>query len=125
MEFEESPFEFTARWFALGIVTPARLAALRAAWDDSDDRSVEHYRWRTFTEFLAERRPLEAGTAAALYELGERDVDPSMGASMIDTIVRLPECPSEVLAAAAKSGRRHLERLAERRRVKASQDPVQ
>ncbi len=122
MEVEESPFEFTEPWFTLGIVTPARLAELRAIWDEGEDRSIEHYRWRAFTAFLDERRPLRAELAAALYRLGERDADHAMGASMMHRIVALPDCPAEVLAAAKRSGRRHLERLVERRRTAASPD---
>ncbi|AHG92899.1 hypothetical protein J421_5364 (plasmid) [Gemmatirosa kalamazoonensis] len=113
---EETPFQFGDAWFALGLVTPERLAALRAEWASGEDRSPEHYRWQAFVEFLAERRPLSAELAAALYELGARDPDAhGMGAAMRHRIVELPECPASVLAAAAASGERHLVRAVERR----------
>ena len=117
MTFEDSPFEFTKAWFALGVVTPARLAALRAEWDRGEDNNPEHYRWRAFREFLIERRPLPPELVTALYQLGAEDRDQGMGGSMMDTLVRLPECPERVLVAAAGSGRRHLVRLVERRRA--------
>ena len=116
MTRDDSHFELSDAWFTLGVVTPERLASLRDEWERGDDRKPEHYRWRAFVEFLAERRPLESRLAVALYELGERDPDHSMGSSMMDRIVRLPECPEDVLAAAAASGRQHLMRLVERRR---------
>lgn len=112
---DDSPFQLRDAWFTLGVVTPARLAAMRAEWERGEDRNPEHYRWGAFVAFLTERRPLDPLLAAALYALGERDPDQAMGSSMMDRLVRLPECPEEVLAAAATSGRSHLMRLVERR----------
>ena len=118
--FDDSVFQFSDDWFTLGVVTPERLAALRAEWARGEDRHPEHYRWRAFIAFLADHRPLTPDLAAALYELGARDPDShAMGSSMIDRIVRLPECPEKVLDAAVASGRRHLVRLVERRRAES------
>jgi hypothetical protein len=93
MTFEESPFEFTEAWSKLGVLTPARLAALRAEWARGEDGNTEHYRWRAFREFPAEHRPLPPALVVALHELGAQDRDQAMGSSMMDTLVRLPECP--------------------------------
>jgi hypothetical protein len=49
---EQSPLGFTAVWYTLGIVTPARVAELEQIWAHSDDKSPEHYRWRAFQDFL-------------------------------------------------------------------------
>ncbi len=117
MSVEDSPFQLTEDWFALGVVTPERLAVMRAEWERGEDPNPEHYRWRAFCDFVASRRPLAPDLAVALYALGERDPDQAMGGSMMDTIVRLPECPEAVLDAALASGRRHLMRLVERRRA--------
>jgi hypothetical protein len=117
---DDSAFQLSDAWFTLGVVTRERLATMRAEWERGEDRNAEHYRWSAFVAFLAERRPLDPRLATALYELGERDPDQAMGSSMMDKIVRLPECPDEVLAAAAASGRRHLMRLVERRRADQS-----
>jgi len=106
------PFGFTAPWFALGLVTETRLAELLAEWARGEDRSTEHYRWRAFTAFLAEHRPLPPDTAVALYDLGAADDDRAMGEAMMHTIIRLPECPGSLVAIAASSGVRHLERAA-------------
>ena len=117
---EELPFEFSPEWFALGLVTPERLAALRAEWERGEDRSPEHYRWRAFVAFLAERRPVSPELASALYELGARERDRATGEAMMHRVVDLAECPEAVLAAAAASGRRHLVRAVERRRAGAA-----
>ena len=117
MTFDDSVFEFSARWYALGVVTPERLAALRTIWDAGEDRSPEHYRWRAFREFVAERRPLAPESAAELYALGAEDRDRPMGEAMMHAILELPECPAEVMAAAHASGIRHLIRAVERRRA--------
>jgi hypothetical protein len=115
MTNEATPFQFSEVWYALGVVTPARLAKLEAEWARGEDRSPEHYRWGAFRAFVAERRPLAPETAAALYALGAEDPDRPMGESMMHAVVDLPECPPEVVAAARASGVRHLVKAAERR----------
>ena len=110
-------FGFTSEWFELGIATPERLAELKAVWAEGEDPDPEHYRWRAFQEFLAERRPLPADLARALYNLGATEVDRAMGASMMHRIVSLPECPEDVLDHARTSGRKHLEKAAFRKPV--------
>jgi hypothetical protein len=50
--------------------------------------------------------------ACTLYELGAADPDHGMGGAMMNEIVRLPECPPDVIEAAANSGRKHLVKLA-------------
>jgi hypothetical protein len=111
---DDTPFQFTPQWYALGIVTPERLAALQAIWAQGEDRWPEHYRWRAFKEFLAERRPLPAPLATALYDLGAADADRAMGESMMHKIASLPECPLDVLERARASGRKHLVKAATR-----------
>jgi hypothetical protein len=93
MTFEESPFQFTEAWFKLGVVTPARLAALRAEWARAEERTRSTIAGVRSREFPAEQRPLPPELAVALYELGAQDRDQAMGSSMMDTLVRLPECP--------------------------------
>src|SRR5688572_14531132 len=111
MTADDTLFQLSEPWFTLGVVTPERLATMRAEWGRGEDRNPEHYRWRAFTAFLGEQRPLSTELAGALYELGARDPDRAMGESMMNAIVRLPECPESVLNAAAASGLRHLTRL--------------
>lgn len=117
MNPEEPPFGFTRAWFALGVVTEERLVSLRAEWARREDQNPEHYRWRAFVRFLDEHRPLTAVVARALYELGAADLDRPMGEAMMHRIAELPECPPDVLTAAASSGLRHLVRVVERRRA--------
>lgn len=57
-----------------------------------------------FRRYLALHRPLSPETAAALYELGEQDPDPALGAAMKHEVVELPECPDVVLDQAAAPG---------------------
>ena len=90
MTFDDSSFDFSARWYELGVVTPARLAELRAEWQRGEDRNPARYRWRAFKGFLAERRPLDATLTAALYELGERDPDRIDSQQMIEFAIQTP-----------------------------------
>lgn len=107
---------FTPAWFALGIADDATLAEARTRWDTGADPNTEHYRYYAFRQFLARRRPLDAATALALYELGAADADRGMGSAIMADIVHQPECPDSVLALARASGMRHLVRAVERRR---------
>jgi len=108
------PFDFSERWFALGLVNEASVAAFRAEWTRGEDLSPEHYRWRAFKQFLDTHRPLPAELAAPIYELGAADPDHAMGGAMMADIVTLPECPSEVRARARSSGRQFLAKLVAR-----------
>lgn len=114
MTYQDNPLKLTETWFSVGIMTPERLNRFREEWAHGDDKHPEHFRWRAFLEFVAERRPLEPQTAAALYELGERDLDVTMGGSMMACILRLPECPAVVIEAALRSKRKHLVKIASR-----------
>ena len=117
MTIDEPPFGFTEAWYRLGVVTPARHETLRTEWARGEDRNPEHYRWRAFLAFVAERRPLAPEMAAALYQLGAADSDRAMGEAMMHRVVELPECPANILAEAAASGIRHLAQAVERRQT--------
>jgi hypothetical protein len=114
MPTDRSPLGFTAAWYTLGVVTPARVVELEQIWAHSDDKNVEHYRWRAFKDFLQHRRPLSPQVALALYELGATDADIGMGESMMHEVAALPECPLVVLERARASGRKHLIKAATR-----------
>jgi len=109
-----NPLGFTPEWIDLGVVTEEQIAEAVAAFEQSDDKNPEHYRYKAFRDYLAAHRPLPDEMAAALYDLGDRDPDYSMGGAMMGDIVRLKECPIEVLEKAAISERRHLVKLAAR-----------
>ena len=111
---------FTPPWWKLGVVDDAGIARQRAEWNQSEDHYPEHYRYRTFREFLASQLELTADLATALFELGASDPDDAMGGAMMADIVRHPDCPANVLDAALASGRQHLLRIAQRRRAKPS-----
>ena len=124
MIVDGSPFQLTPSWFALGIITPERLSVMRLEWDQGHDRNPEHYRWRAFLEFLRARQPLDHDLAMQLYALGEADPDHFMGSDMMAHVLRLPECPAEILDAAAASDRPFLVRLANERRAAAKAKAV-
>ena len=120
---DDSHFQLSAPWFSLGIVTPGRLAAMRAEWARGEDRNPEHYRWGAFCAFLAEARPLRADVAHALYELGAQDPDRAMGEAMMHRVVELREAPESLIAVAEASGIRHLVKAAARHRAAADESP--
>lgn len=106
---------YTEDWFLLEVIDELLLEQQRIEWETGFDQNPEHYRYSSFRRFLASRRPLTADLAAALFSLGSQDHDLSMGGTIMADIVRLPECPQSVLETAIGTGRKHLERIAERR----------
>jgi hypothetical protein len=106
---------YTEDWFLLGVIDDHLLEQQRIDWDNRLDTNPEHYRYSSFRRFLKSRRPLTPDLAAALFSLGSRDPDLAMGGTIMADIVRLPECPQSVLDAASMTGRKHLEKIVERR----------
>jgi hypothetical protein len=116
MMSEDAPSELSDAWSALGVVTAERLAVQRVGSARGGQEDPQRFLWSAFDDFLRARRPLSAEPAAALYDLGDRERDETMGESMMLRIVQLPECPARVLDAAVASGRRPLIRAVGRRR---------
>jgi hypothetical protein len=108
---------FTEQWFALGILTEEALQRYGATYETGVDKNAEHYRYGAFRWYLKAHRPVSETVAEALYDLGASDPDRAMGEAIMADIVELPECPASVSAKALSSGRKHLIRTAERRRL--------
>lgn len=107
---------YSENWFRPGVIDDLLLEQQRIEWETGLDTNPEHYRYSSFRRFLAGGRPLTADLAAALFSLGLKDHDLSMGGAIMADIVRLPECPQSVLDAAIGTGRKHLEKIVARRR---------
>ena len=101
-------------------MTPALLEEMQEEWARGDDSSPEHYRWRAFSAFVDEHRPLATETIVALYALGAKDADRAMGEAMMHRLVELPECPEDLVRAAECSGSRHLDKAAALHRTRAA-----
>ncbi|MEK6239124.1 MAG: hypothetical protein N2C14_30780, partial [Planctomycetales bacterium] len=108
---DDPPLGLSEPWFRLGLVDETILAELRAEWAKGEDRNPERYRYGLFQRFLADRRPLSADLADALYDLGAADPDPSMGGVMMGDVIRLTECPRELRERASDSGKPWLKKL--------------
>ena len=108
---------FSDQWLSLGILTDDDLQRYGTAYETSDDKNAEHFRYGTFQRYLKKHRPLSTAMAEALYKLGASDPDGMMGGAMMSDVLGLPECPTSVLEQALTSGQKHLVGLAERRRL--------
>jgi hypothetical protein len=108
---------FTQEWLDLGVVTETYIEEAGRRYDASDDKNAEHCRFGAFRRYLASHRPLPQFMAEALYDLGSRDPDYSMGGAIMHEIAALPECPHSILELAATSDRKHLVKLVEKRRA--------
>lgn len=108
---------FTQDWADLNIVTFESLTKLVSEYEQSDDRNIEHYRWRAFKEFLKENKALPPETIFRLYGLGETDADWTMGGAMMRELLDRKDCPSQLLTTVLQSDRDFI--------VKAAQGAVE
>lgn len=103
--------EFTNDWFELSIVNKELIQRFLAQ-RDPDDNHAEHLRYAAFNHFVAGNRPLLQDLCWKLYNLGFADVDFSMGGAMMADVLRLNECPIDLLTEALSSNRKHVARIA-------------
>jgi hypothetical protein len=107
--------EFSQAWIDLGIITPAKLEQLEAAWTTGEDENTEHYRWGAFLDFIKLKESLDEKTAKALYDLGANDPDIAMGGSIMANILHRKDCPRDLLEKAAKSEKKFLQKIASKK----------
>ena len=107
--------EFSEEWIDLGIITPVKLSEIENAWNSSDDRNTEHYRWRAFLDFDQSNVMLDQAILRRLYTLGANDPDINMGGSIMAHILRRKDCPDDLLREGAKSERKYLRKIANER----------
>jgi len=105
-------FGFSEAWFALNVISADTLVKMEEQFLTTDDKHLEHYRWRAFTEFIRANRPLNSFQALNLYRLGEADSDMSLGVAMMAEVLRLEECQDDLLQLALSSNRAHLIKIA-------------
>ncbi len=107
-----STLQFNQKWLELGIVTIAKLKNLEEVWKLGEDTNPEHYRWRTFLEFINSKESLNEQILKELYELGACDPDASMSRAMMADILRHRDCPIELLEMATNSTESSLQKIA-------------
>lgn len=105
-------FGFSEAWFSLDVVSADALVKMEEQFLTSEDKHLEHYRWRAFIEFIKANRPLNSFQALNLYRLGEADSDVSLGGAMMAEVLRLKECQEVLLPLALSSNRAHLVKIA-------------
>jgi hypothetical protein len=106
---------YTTEWLTLGIITESGIQEDVKEMAKGEDPPPEHYRWRAFTRFLNAQQPLSPLLARQLYDLGEADVDATMGESMMAEVLRHRDCPAALLQGALQSRHAHLRRIATHR----------
>lgn len=115
------PLGYSSAWVELGIVTEQEIEHDAASWHRREEPFAEHYRSRRFFQFLQARSPLPAELARGLYEMAAADSDPVMAGTMMSMLLRRPECPPDLLLAAANSDRTYLREISARRLAEASE----
>jgi hypothetical protein len=116
-------------WVDLGIITPEVLEDLKRMYEEEQRELKEelenkgileqnrwelsffhddHYRWRAFKRFLDEKKPVSSEIVTALYKLGEKDPDYTMGRSMMRYVLDEKNCPMELLELALQAEEKFL-----------------
>lgn len=108
---EKNVGEFTNNWYELSIVNEELIKTLLAQRDPHDN-NAEHLRYAAFKHFVTGNRPLPKDLCWKLYNLGCADVDFAMGGAMMADVLRLHECPIDLLTEALSSNRKHVARIA-------------
>jgi hypothetical protein len=95
-------------------VTAQKHQELLTQFETGEDRNPEHYRWRTFCDFIERNERLSEDIIRRLYRPGESDPDSAMGDSMMAKIVWRSDCPEDVL-----NGSRYIPKASGEDRAKA------
>lgn len=116
-------------WVDLGIITPEVLEDLKRMHETEqkelkeeleNDGTLEqykwmfstfhddHYRWRAFRRFLDEKKHVSSEIVTALYKLGEKDSDYTVGRSMMRYVLDEKNCPMELLELALQAEKKFL-----------------
>jgi len=108
--------EFDVKWFELGFVSSEKLTELLAEFLKAEDVNKEHYRWRTFTEYLKINKVIDENNLRELYRLGETDADNhGMGISMRIEILNRKDCPADLIEKALNSNEKSLIKVAKKK----------
>jgi hypothetical protein len=116
-------------WVDLGIITPEVLEDLKRMYETEQKELKEElkndgileqnrwelsffhddrYRWRAFRRFLDEKNHVSSEIVTALYKLGEKDPDYTMGRSMMRYVLDEKNCPMELLELALQAEEKFL-----------------
>lgn len=105
---------FPPTWFAAGLVNAESAADFARFAAAESNRSVNHWRWLAFRDYVEENGPLSATMCAAVFLLGEAEPDAALGTAMMCSVLYQRHCPRDVSEAAADSERMAVRRAARR-----------
>ena len=84
----------------------------KKSFEEGADPHEEHYRWKAFSEFISHNDEISEATHIALYTIGSKDLDYSMGGAIMAEILQHSSCPQGLLKEAMTSDRPHLRKIA-------------
>jgi hypothetical protein len=80
---------YTAQWLDYGLLTEEQLLTQVKAYDEGDDKNIEHYRYTTFRNYLAAKDVLTDLEFDHYMQLALSDHDNVMaGAALVDLFTR-------------------------------------
>ena len=89
--------QFTKEWIELGLVNCDNFPEMKERYLKGMDNCTEHYRWGAFCDLMKSKQSFTEEMFYRIYDLGKKDPDPAMGRSMRIELVRLPNCPKDLL----------------------------
>ena len=89
-------------WIEFGIIGVDRLANLVEAFNSSEDKNTEHYRWKVFKEYSQGNQYLSPKKILKLFGIIQLDADSVLRAAMIIEIIKRSDATIKLLVLASK-----------------------
>ena len=80
---------YTKLWLDYGVLTMERLIAQEQEFNNGNDKNTEHYRYRTFRDYLSSKTKLSDMEFDNFLELTMHDQDPLMAGSAAADLFRM------------------------------------
>jgi hypothetical protein len=89
--------QFNQKWVDLDLISTDTFNLISEEYSKGDDTRSEHYRWKTFKDFLKNKDLISRELFFLIYDLSISDPDYAMGRAMRFDLVKRPDCPLDLI----------------------------
>ena len=89
-------------WIKFGIIGIDQLANLLEAFNSSEDKNTEHYRWKVFKEYSEGNQCLPPEKILKLFSIIQLDADLVLRAAMIIEVIKRSDATIDLLILTSK-----------------------
>jgi len=79
----QSKLKYHKKWFEYGFISETELTNQIKEYDKGEDAYSEHYRYKSFLDFIKKKRKFEDNEIIKFIELVELDIDQGMASSAL------------------------------------------